>query len=157
MDFLKNITAAIKEAAGAVAEQNHRTAQGNRIRALLKLDSKAAEQEYLALGRYYYNQLRDAENPVTESHCAAIDEIEERIAAGQSRLEQLFFIGEDPEEAGTFDFEEVSPEEDAGEEPEPEDLPEEEKEFIDLSDVESYDHDPMKSEEEENGSLPFEG
>ena len=155
MDFLKNITDAIKEAAGAVAEQNHRTAQVNRIRALIKLESKAAEQEYLALGRYYYNQLRDSENPVAESHCAVLDGIEERIAAAQNRLEQLFFTGEDPEEIGEID---EFAEDDLDEEIEPEDLAEEEKELIDLEDVESYDHDPMEeSEEDENSGLPFEG
>ena len=155
MDFLKNITAAIKEAAGAVAEQNHRTAQANRIRGLLKVESQAAEQEYLALGRYYYNQLRDPENPVTESHCAAIDELEARIAAGQNRLEQLFFTGEDPEEIGEID--EFEDDLEDPEETEPEELSEEEQELVDLEDVEVYDHDPMGSEEEENGSLPFEG
>lgn len=156
MDFLKNITAVIKEAAGAVAEQNHRTAQANRIRGLIKLESQAAEQEYLALGRYYYNQLRDAENPVTESHCAAIDALEERIAAGQSRLEQLFFTGEDPEEIGEIDAFDEDFEEDF-EETEPEELTEAEQELVDLEDVEVYDHDPMGGEEDENSTLPFEG
>ena len=74
MNFLKNISAAFKTAGGAVQgavkvveEKNRRTALMNRLRTVIRCEEKAEERAYLALGRYYYHNLRDAENTVTAS------------------------------------------------------------------------------------------
>ena len=79
MEFLKSIGRAVGEAAGYLGEKNRRAAQLNRIRAVIRCQEKAAEKEYLALGRYYYHSLRDKENPVTEGHCASLDQIERAL------------------------------------------------------------------------------
>ena len=38
----------------------------NRLRTVIRCEEKAEERAYLALGRYYYHNLRDAENTVTD-------------------------------------------------------------------------------------------
>ena len=40
------------------------------------------------MGRYYYHNLRDKENDVTEAHCLALDEIEQRLDAALDQLSQ---------------------------------------------------------------------
>ena len=62
MEFLKTIGKAVGEAAAHLGEKNHRAAQLSRIRSFLRCQEKAAEKEYLALGRYYYHNLRDKED-----------------------------------------------------------------------------------------------
>ena len=88
MEFLKTIGKAVGEAAAHLGEKNHRAAQLSRIRSFLRCQEKAAEKEYLALGRYYYHNLRDKENDVTEAHCLALDEIEQRLDAALDQLSQ---------------------------------------------------------------------
>ena len=80
MNFLKNISAVFKTAGGAVQgavkvveEKNRRTALMNRLRTVIRCEEKAEERAYLALGRYYYHNLRDAENTVTEPYCIDIE------------------------------------------------------------------------------------
>ena len=75
MNFLKNIGKAVENAANYVGEKNRRAAALNRIRGVIRCEEKAAEKEYLALGRYYYNNLRDKDNPVTEPHCVELESI----------------------------------------------------------------------------------
>ncbi len=45
----------------------------NRLRTVIRCEEKAEERAYLALGRYYYHNLRDAENTVTEPYCIDIE------------------------------------------------------------------------------------
>lgn len=96
MDFLKNITSVFKSAGGAVqsavgvvAEKNRKAALMNRLRTVIRCEEKAAERAYLALGRYYYHNLRDASNTVTEPHCIDIEAAEQRIDAAVEKLEAL--------------------------------------------------------------------
>lgn len=76
MELFKNLGRAMGEAANFLAEKNRRAAQINRIRAVIRLTEKKTREEYIALGRYYYHNLRDKENAVTEPHCAALDQAE---------------------------------------------------------------------------------
>lgn len=136
-------------------EKNSRAAAANRLRTVIRCEENAAEKEYLALGRYYYNALRDADNPIAESHCARIDQINARRDSALEQLEQLsqeeiasigFIEGEDGPTAvflagktksgSIFRFRKgqgemtVTPGDD------------EDAEEIDLSDVECFDSDP---------------
>lgn len=179
MKFLKNIGKAVGEAVSFVGEKNRKAAYLNRIRAVIRCEEKAAEKEYLALGRYYYNNLRDKDNSVTEAHCTELEAIEGRLDKALSQLEQFYEAekcacaencacsvavigGEDGPTAGG------------------------EAEEITLDDVESFDHDPTTepaedisaagleaapgavpadtapagtspAEPDENDNLPFEG
>lgn len=145
MNFLKNIGKAVENAANYVGEKNRRAAALNRIRAVIRCEEKAAEKEYLALGRYYYNNLRDKDNAVTEPHCVELEGIEARLDQAIAQLEKYY-----------------------GEE-------EPQHEEVTLEGVESFDHDPTLPQEpegpqpaapqeaahaapeEEAENLPFEG
>lgn len=134
MEFLKTVGRAVENAAIYLGEKNRRAAALNRIRAVIRCEEKAAQKEYLALGRYYYNNLRDKNNAVTESHCAQLEEIDKRLNAAVAQLEKFYA------------------------------KPEEECEEVTLEDVESFDQDPTLPQEEtpaataeEEEKLPFEG
>ena len=96
MEFLKNIKSVFKTAGGAmqnavdvVAEKNRKTALMNRLRTVIRCEEKAAERAYLALGRYYYHNLRDAANAETENYCVGIEVAEQRIEEAMLKLEEL--------------------------------------------------------------------
>ena len=61
----------------------------NRLRTVIRCEEKAEERAYLALGRYYYHNLRDAENTVTEPYCIDIEAAQKRIDAAVEKLEAL--------------------------------------------------------------------
>ena len=96
MGFLKNVKSVFKTAGGAmqnavdvVAEKNRKTAMANRLRTVIRCEEKAAERAYLALGRYYYHNLRDASNVETENYCVGIETAEQRIEDAMLKLEEL--------------------------------------------------------------------
>ena len=150
MEFLKNIGRAVGDAANYLGEKNRRDARLNRIRSVIRCQEKAAEREYLALGRYYYHSLRDKDNIVTESHCAALDQIEEALDNALDQLEK-FYGKEDQEEITLEDVESYDQEPSWEEElvPEEEPAPEEE------APLPQAEAQPAPAEE--NDDLPFEG
>ena len=96
MELFKNIKSVFKTAGGAmqtavdvVAEKNRKTALMNRLRTVIRCEEKAAERAYLALGRYYYHNLRDAANAETENYCVGIETAEKRIEDAMLKLEEL--------------------------------------------------------------------
>ncbi|RKJ38625.1 hypothetical protein D7X94_15590 [Acutalibacter sp. 1XD8-33] len=171
MGFLKDWAKSAKDCTHAAAlhltEKNRLAALANRLRMVIRCEEKAAEKEYLALGRYYYNALRDRENPVAEPHCARIDEIQARRDSALEDLERVIQInkaasigvigGADGPTAifvtrrkkpGTlFHFNKgpievtVTRDEDIPYDPE-----DENSEEIDLSDVKQFEQDPLSEE-----------
>lgn len=96
MAFFDKIRSGFKSAGGAmqnavevVAEKNRKTALANRLRTVIRCEEKAAERAYLALGRYYYHNLRDAANDETENYCVGIEVAEKRIEDAMLKLEEL--------------------------------------------------------------------
>lgn len=96
MEFFKSVKSAFKSAGGAVqnavdvvAEKNRKSALINRLRTVIRCEEKAAERAYLALGRYYYHNMRDAANAETENYCVGIDAAEKRIEEAMLKLEAL--------------------------------------------------------------------
>lgn len=138
MEFFKKIGKALGEAAGFVGEKNRKAAYLNRIRTVIRCEERAAEREYLALGRYYYNNLRDGSNPVTEAHCAQLDEINARTDRALNQLEQFYQMDKAfQEESGSVAVIE-------GEDgPTAVFVKDGDAEEITLDDVESFDSDPM--------------
>ncbi|CCX37144.1 uncharacterized protein BN452_01116 [Clostridium sp. CAG:1013] len=154
MEFLKNIGKAVGDAANYLGEKNRRAARLNRIRSVIRCQEKAAEREYLALGRYYYHSLRDKDNIVTESHCAALDQIEEALDNALDQLEK-FYGKEDQEEITLEDVEAYD------ENPIPEETLEEapvqEEEIPQTQSEPQPQPEAQAAPAEENDDLPFEG
>ena len=73
-----------------VVEKNRRAAQINRLKMVIRKEERAAEKAYIALGKYYHT-LRDELNPITEPHCAAVDNATRRMDRAMSRLESMCF------------------------------------------------------------------
>lgn len=160
MGIINQLCRAAGDYAEMLKEKNSRAAVINRLRMVIRCEEKAADQEYMALGRYYYNALRDKDNALAESHCARIDEISARRDSALEALERVtheassiaVISGYDSECDGSleeraeekktlFHFEQgpltvtVTKDEPA------------QREEIDLSDVEVYDQDPTLSVE----------
>lgn len=150
MAFWNDLGKAMGNAVSFLGDKSHRSAQLNRIRTVIRCEEKAAEKEYLALGRYYYNNLRDPSNAVTEAHCAQLDVAEERLDTALKLLER-FYTESPAEKEGV-------------------------REEIDLEDVECLEEAPVipeapaapiapveetsaavPAETDENDNLPFEG
>lgn len=177
----KELRQSARRTAQSLKEKNHRAALINRLRLVVSCEERAAEKEYLALGRYYYNALRNRDNAIAESHCARIDSIQKRRDQALSELEKavspsaeittIFSEVDGPtavfvtaRKRGTLlhyskNSAEITVTRDNQAEYDPED---EDSEEIDLSDVKSFDQDPMPeaatppAELDENDSLPFE-
>ncbi len=200
-DHAENALTGAQRLAAGIRRKNRRAAALNRLRTVIRCQERAAEKEYLALGRYYYNALRDKENPVAEEHCARLDGINAMLDSTLLALEKaareedascigsIGIIGgaDGPtaivtgDKKGTiFHFGggplEITVTRDVPYRPEEEEITEAEE--IDLSGIESFDHDPMPedfrpqadeagdkngepdksgAELTENDSLPFEG
>ncbi len=123
---------------------------------MIRCEERAADREYLALGRYYYNNLRDKNNPVTEAHCAELEAIEVRLEKALNQLEQFY-------QADGKDSDCVIVESEDG--PSAAFVAGGEIEEVTLDDVQAFDHDPEQPADpaaepvpsEENADLPFEG
>lgn len=149
-DYANRAKVETEKLVGGIMQKNRHAAVMNRLRAVIRCQERAAEKEYLALGRYYYNALRDKDNPVAEEHCAKIDQIQAQLDSTLESLEQAVrdkaeaaSIGvASGEDCTLFHFGggplEITVTRDVSYHPEDED-----SEEIDLSDVESFDHDPM--------------
>lgn len=146
MEFLKTIGKAVGEAAAHLGEKNHRAAQLSRIRSFIRCQEKAAEKEYLALGRYYYHNLREKENDVTEAHCLALDEMEQRLDAALDQLSQCYSASEAREEVTLEDVQAFDQDPAAQAAPAP----------VEAAPAEE-DPAATPAPAEENENLPFEG
>lgn len=177
MGFMKNMGRAAKARAS-------RSARANSLRTVIRCQERALEKEYITLGRYYYNALRDKNNPVAEAHCANIDKLQTQRDSALEQLEQTVREGQvtvaEGEDGPTavftaartkpntiFHFEKGPVEITVSRDPKPK-----ASEEIDLADVECFDHDPMPEdnvdevdftfnppvdEPDDNIELPFEG
>lgn len=163
MGLLQTIGQSVSDAVSLMGEKSRRAAYLNRIRAVIRCEEKAAEKQYLALGRYYYHNLRDKNNPVTEAHCADLDEIETRLESALTQLD-LFYQMDQAQKSDsgligiirggdgpTAVFPTEAAESGVAEE-------------VTLDDVQCYDSDPATSDPAadaadpaENDNLPFEG
>lgn len=112
MDFFKNLSDAMLGAKDFVLEKNRKSALANRLRAVVKCEEQSAERAYLALGRYYYHNLRDASNPITEPNCIEIDAAEKRLDQAVAHLEKIYSEGDRDsvvEKVTLDDVEEINP------------------------------------------------
>lgn len=167
MRFLENITSvfktaggAVQDAVGVVAEKNRKNALANRLRTVIRCEEKAAERAYLALGRYYYHNLRDAGNTVTEPHCIDIEAAEQRIDAAVQKLEALCREEgeEEIEEITLDDVREYVPQS-AADETVPEGLVDEAVEAAPAEQAAVHpetEKEPVPAEKDESEELPYE-
>ncbi len=107
MGFLKNVTDSMGRAAGFVVEQNHRAALANRLKIVIRNEKEVQARAYIELGKYYYQNLRDPENPQAERLCTAVENSGSRLKRAFEKLDELVapagFPGEADGEADVYD------------------------------------------------------
>lgn len=89
MKILSSVASHVTKAIDFVVEANRRSALINRIKAVVRCEEKNIERAYVALGKYYYNNLRDKELEETERHCLALENSKRRLDRALTRLEEL--------------------------------------------------------------------
>lgn len=104
-NILESIGMSISHAVDCVVEKNRKSAQINRLKLVIRREERISEKAYIALGKYYYHNLRDENDPVTEPHCAAVDQASRRMDRAITRLEELFTQpGQEENECSGCDF-----------------------------------------------------
>lgn len=90
MKFLKTVADNFTKAVDFVVEKNRKIALVNRIKAVISNEEKKKDQAYIALGKYYYRNLRENENESTEPFCTIVDNSNRRIDRALQKLEELY-------------------------------------------------------------------
>ncbi|MFR8001780.1 MAG: hypothetical protein ACLU62_02535 [Hydrogeniiclostridium sp.] len=89
MNIFETITHGISRAVGFVADKNHKAALVNRLRIVIKNERENASRAYVALGKYYLENLRDPENELTERLCRSAEDSEARIRKAFAKLDEI--------------------------------------------------------------------
>lgn len=144
----RDIVKGVADAKDNIAEKSRKSAVINRLRSVVKLEEARRDRAYMALGRYYYHNLRDENNENTEPHCAAVDEAESRIAAALAHLDELYHEKDNAAEAEEIDLEGVVEIEAPAEEIDPVTAGSN-SQYIEIGDDET-------AKDGENDNLPFE-
>lgn len=105
MRILHNIYHGLTDAIELLAEKNRKNNLINRIRHVICQEEIKANRAYIALGRYYFQNLRQPENDETEFYCKAVEHANHRISRALLKLDEItlddedFFCDEDFETA----------------------------------------------------------
>ncbi len=89
MNIFEVVSNGISKAVGFVADKNHKAALINRLRIVIKNERENASRAYVALGKYYLENLRDPENELTERLCRSAEDSEARIRKAFAKLDAI--------------------------------------------------------------------
>lgn len=89
MSLFHSVGSSVGRAVDYVLEKNRKTALINRIRIVIKNERENTARAYVALGKYYMEHLRDAENEQTEHLCKAVEESERRMKRAFNKLDEI--------------------------------------------------------------------
>lgn len=96
MDIKNNIKSGISmlgdtvsELTSSIVEKNRLRARINRLKQIIKGDSHLRDDAFIALGRYYYDNMRDSANEENEELCKTIDKTTLRIEKASLKCVEL--------------------------------------------------------------------
>ena len=89
MKVLETLGNGIAKALDYMVDKNHKAALVNRIRIVIKNERENTARAYVALGKYYYDHLRDPQNEETERLCRSVEESAVRMRKAFAKLEEL--------------------------------------------------------------------
>lgn len=89
MKILSSVASSVTKAIDFVVEANRKSALINRIKAVVRSEEKNIDRAYIALGKYYFNNLRDKDLEETERHCLSLENSRRRLDRALTRLEEL--------------------------------------------------------------------
>ena len=89
MGFFDTIGGSVSSAFHSIMDKNRKAALINRVKIVIKAEEQNAERAYIALGKYYYQNLRDETNGDTEIYCEIADRANRRLSRATARLTEL--------------------------------------------------------------------
>lgn len=89
MSFFEILTDNVTKAVDYVVEKNRKAALINRIRIVIKNERENQARAYIALGKYYFRNLRDPQNEETERFCKAVEVSEKRMKKAFNKLDEI--------------------------------------------------------------------
>ena len=89
MSFFETVSGNVTKAVDYVVEKNRKAALVNRIRIVIKNERENEARSYVALGKYYFQNMRDPNNEETEHQCKAIDSSEQRMKKAFTKLDEI--------------------------------------------------------------------
>ncbi len=89
MNFFETVTGNVTKAVDYVVEKNRKAALINRIRIVIKNERENQARAYVALGKYYFRNLRDEQNEETERFCKAVEASEQRMKKAFNKLDEI--------------------------------------------------------------------
>ena len=89
MSFLENLGNGIARVIDSVVEKNHRASVINRLRIVIRNERENTARAYVALGKYYFENLRDPQNEETERLCRSVEESTARMRRAFEKMEEI--------------------------------------------------------------------
>ncbi len=89
MSLFYNLREGVSGAINYVVDKNRKISLINRIKSIIRTEEHNANQAYIALGKYYFHNLRDAKNGETEFYCLEVDHANRRISRAMMKLDEL--------------------------------------------------------------------
>ncbi len=89
MNLFQSVSSNVTKAVDFVVEKNRKAALINRIRIVIKNERENESRAYVALGKYYFEHLRDTQNEETEHLCRAIDFSDKRMKKAFAKLDEI--------------------------------------------------------------------
>ncbi|WP_050696691.1 hypothetical protein [Anaeromassilibacillus senegalensis] len=99
MNIFNVIGSEVSKAVDYVVEKNRKTAMINRLRVVIKNERENTARAYVALGKYYMEHLRDANDEQAEQLCQAVEESERRMRKAFDKLDEITAPTEEEDDA----------------------------------------------------------
>jgi len=89
MNFFETVSSNMTKAVDFVVEKNRKAAMMNRLRIVIKNERENESRAFAALGKYYYEHLRDSQTEETEHLCRAVDFSDRRIKKAFAKMDEI--------------------------------------------------------------------
>ncbi len=99
MNLFNTVTDRVTKAVDYVVEKNRKAALVNRIRIVIKNERENEARAYVSLGKYYFENLRDAQNEETESLCKSVELADQRMKKAFEKLDEITASADEDEDA----------------------------------------------------------
>lgn len=89
MSIINSVRGSVTGAINFVVDKNRKISLISKVKHVIREEEHRANEAYIALGKYYYHNLRDEDNNETAYYCAEIDHAERRLQRAEQKLEEL--------------------------------------------------------------------
>lgn len=89
MGILDSFGKQLSDTFDSLREKSHRSAVINRLHIVIKNERENSARAYVALGKYYYEHLREQGNAETEALCASIDDSDRRMKRAFAHMDEI--------------------------------------------------------------------